>query len=124
PPSVAVPPPGGSPLPSGGMLISQVAISAGLTSRPRLGPAKAVSTTHMTAIISTKVLKNLQVDIADLSFRAYAPGLNRIVMIHIARRVLRSPLFTGGLDVPLLIGGPALQQHGTSIPLPRQSEPG
>src|SRR5262249_8515384 len=85
-------------------------------------PAKAVPTTNMTAGIRTKALKSLQVDIADFSCRAYAPGLNRVVVIHVAHRVLRSPLFTGGLDVPLLIGGAALQQHGTPIPIPGQSE--
>src|SRR4030095_1549933 len=32
--------------------------------------------------------QNLQVDISDLSFRADAPGLNRVVVIYIAHRVL------------------------------------
>src|SRR6185369_2643011 len=106
------------------MLVSQAAISSGLTSRPRFGPAKAVPATKITEAIRTRVLEILPVDIANFSFRAYAPGLNRVVVIRVARRVLANPFFTGRLDVPFLINGPALQQYGASIPVPWKSKPG
>src|SRR5262249_22099807 len=103
------PPPAGSPLPSGGMLMSQAAISSGLTSRPRLGSAKVIPATKMTAVARMKGCKNLQVNILDLSFRAYTPGLHRIIVIHVPYGVLLSPLCARGLHVPLLIGGSTLE---------------
>src|SRR6185369_4014515 len=106
------------------MLVSQAAISSGLTFRPRFGPAKAVPATKITEAIRTRVLEILQVDITEFSFRAYAPGLDRVVVISVACRVLLGPFFTGGLDVPFLVNGPALQQYGASIPIPGEPEPG
>src|SRR5205807_3762924 len=104
--------------PAGGMLISQAAISAGLTSRPRLGPARAISGTKVTAVARMKEIKNLQVHILDLSFRAYTPGLHRIIVIHVPYGVLLSPLAACGLHVPFLIGGSTLEEHRFPFPCP------
>src|SRR5437879_9169329 len=91
-PSAGVPLPGGRPEPSGMMLISQAAISAGEIGFPRLGPwAKAAleprmranrhTTAALNVICSQSLVGRLCVNMFHLSSALDAPARGAVVVL-------------------------------------------
>src|SRR5712691_511750 len=129
-PCAGVPLPGGKPVPSGRMLMSQAAISAVSMDLPRSGPAARQP--KLTAKINTAPV-NLCVDMAYRPRAADRPAGHAVVVLaregrH--RRDFRSlaaygdDLRAGRLHVARLVPCPALQYGGAAIPVPRNAEPG
>src|SRR5262245_24163967 len=132
-PSAGVPPPGGNPLPSGRMLMSHDAISAGAMGWPRLGPAAQ----HVPApSVSTKTTMRRArscIDMSDTSVGVDRPARNAVEMLTRKTRhwrdvlglaAMRHKLRARRLHVAALVPGAALQQGRSSIPAPRHAETG
>src|SRR5690242_13653555 len=116
-PWAGVPPPGGSPAPSGGMLMSQGASSAGVMGLPRFGPA-AKAPEHASASAAASALR---VDMFHLAFRVDGPAGRPVVMLAHERRHRRRPRALAALGddlgarllhVARLVPGAALQHGG------------
>src|SRR6516164_4227345 len=130
-PSAGVPLPGGRPVPSGRMLISQAAISAGLIGFPRFGDcAKPTTALKPSASITTG---RLRVYMLHLPAALDRPTGDRVVVLAGEggnRRnsrgfaACRHQLGSGGLRVAGLVPRPALQYRGAAVPAPRRAEAG
>src|SRR6267378_3725625 len=127
-PCAGVPLPGGKPLPSGRMLMSQAAISAASMDLPRLGPAARQP--KLTAKINTAAV-SLCVDMAYRPRAADRPAGHAVVVLARERRHRRhfrslpphrDDLGARGLRVARLVPCPTLQYGGAAIPVPGDTE--
>src|SRR5262245_40524820 len=129
-PCAAVPLPGGRPVPSGWMLMSQAAISAGVTGWPRFGPpAMAADETNATNIAA---IDRSRVDMSHLPFAVDGPASGAVVVLvrecqdrWDCRRLtaVGHDLSARWLDVAALVPSAALQDCRPAVPLPRDAEP-
>src|SRR5712692_951110 len=78
-PCVGVPPPDGNPAPSGKMLMSQAAISAGLTGFPRFGPSAKAMPAPSARI--TAELRSLCVNMLHLPLAVDRPAGDAVVVL-------------------------------------------
>src|SRR5438046_6549292 len=128
-PCAGVPLPGGSPVPSGRMLMSQAAISAASIGLPRLGPAARQP--KLTAKID-KAAVSLCVDMAYRPGAADRPAGHAVVVLareggdarHFRSLAPhRDDLGARGLHVARLFAGAALQHGRAAMPVPGDTEP-
>src|SRR6267142_1024370 len=129
-PCAGVPPPIGRPVPSGWMLMSHAAISAGSSGVPRFGPAaKAAPDPRASA---RAMAGSLCVDMFHLPFAVNRPAGEAVVVLvregqHVrdllGLAALGHELGAGRLHVAALVPGAALQYGRTAIPAPRRPEP-
>src|SRR5882762_5934140 len=129
-PWAGVPPPGGSPVPSGMMLMSQAAISAGSMGVPRFDPAaKAALDPRPSA---RAMAGSLCVDMFHLPFAVDRPAGEAVVVLvretqHVrdllGLAALGHELGAGRLHVAALVPRAALQYGRTAVPPPWHAEP-
>src|SRR5687768_14512443 len=86
-PCVAVPRPGGSPAPSGAIVISQAAMSRGAIGCPKRGACASAGT--VTRDNAAKIARRSSVDIGGLPVLVDRPAGNRVVVIGAAQAPLR-----------------------------------
>src|ERR1700689_2675760 len=129
-PWAGVPLPGGSPTPSGPMLMSQLTRSASVTGLPRLGasPAIAVPAVNASAMLSNKFLR---IDMLGLPFGIDRPARD---VVHVGLRegddrrrglglaALGEQFRARRLDVAGLVPGAALQNDRLAVPAPGHAE--
>src|SRR5258706_16451329 len=72
-PCAGVPPPGGKPVPSGRMLMSQGAISAGSVVLPRLGPSATAVPAPYTKASAAAEIETLRVNMTHLAYAVDRP---------------------------------------------------
>src|SRR3982075_1572845 len=119
-PSTAVPPPDGRPTPSGPMLMSHGAISAGEIGCPNCGAwARAADAT---VSIDMQAAMPLSVNIAGLPLLVDAPACDRVVVVDPTQAALGRELRTRWLHHAGVVSGATLQHGGTAVPLPRCAE--
>src|SRR5262245_37113750 len=119
-PCAGVPRPGGRPAPSGPMLMSQGARSAGEIGWPNCGAcASAGAAPTMSAAAS---VNRLSVDIARLSLVVDGPTRDGIVVVGAAEAAFGAERLARRLHHAGVVGGAALQDRGTAIPLPGGAE--
>src|SRR6185312_3254268 len=119
-PSIAVPRPGGRPSPSGPMLMSHGAISAGAMGCPNCGAwARAADAT---VSMDRQPAMRLGVDIADLPLFVDAPACDGVVVVDPTQAPLGRELRARRLHHAGIISGAALQHGGTAVPVPRCAE--
>src|SRR6185312_16167503 len=119
-PSMAVPRPSGRPAPSGPMLMSHAAMSAGSIGCPNCGDwARAAD-----ALVSTdtQTAMDLDVNIASLPLLVDAPACDGVVVVDPTQAALVAELRARWLHHARVVGGATLQHGGTAIPLPRCAE--
>src|SRR5258705_1590692 len=119
-PWIAVPRPGGRPAPSGPMLMSHAAMSAGTIGCPNCGAwARAAD-----AIVSIdmQTAMGLSVNIAGLPHLVNAPACDGVVVVDATQAALVGELRTRWLHHARVVGGATLQHGGTAVPLPRCAE--
>src|SRR2546427_1334444 len=130
-PCAGVPPPTGRPVPSGWILMSQAAISAGSSGVPRFGPAEKAA---LEARPNARTMPgSLCVDMFHLPFAVDRPaGEAVVVLVRESQHVrdllglaaLGHELGAGRLRVAGLVPRAALQDRRTAVPPPRHAEPG
>src|SRR2546428_59811 len=119
----SVPAPGGSPRPSGGMLMSQPAISAGVAGRPSAGVSRAVVPAQPpTAMIRLARANASRVDILDLTARLDGPGLDRVVVEDDVCAVLGDQPIASGLEMADVVRRATLEYGRGAVPLPGDPE--
>src|SRR5437763_8290867 len=132
-PSCGVPLPGGSPVPSGMMAMSQGANSCAVVDFPRLGPSASAAPASMASASETAPKQSLRVDMPDLPFPVHRPAGDAVEMLaregqhrRWFRRLsaLRDNLGAGRLHVAALVEGAALQHGRTAVPAPGHAEAG
>src|SRR5712672_4043117 len=119
-PWIAVPRPGGRPTPSGPMLMSHAAMSAGAIGCPNCGAwARAAD-----AIVSIdmQTAMRLSVNIAGLPLLVDAPTCDGVVVVDPTQAALGRELRTRWLHHAGVVSGATLQHGGTAVPLPRCAE--
>src|SRR5256885_1598647 len=129
-PWAGVPPPIGRPVPSGMMLMSHAAISAGSRGIPRFGPAEKAA---LEARPSARAMaESLCVDMFHLPFAVDRPAGEAVVVLvrepqHVrdllGLAALGHELGAGRLHVAGLVPGAALQYRRTAVPPPWHAEP-
>src|SRR5712691_5209359 len=129
-----VPLPGGSPAPSGAMLMSQSARSASVTSLPSPGVSAAIATPAVsTNANETKSAKLLRIHMLGLPFVVDGPTRDDIHVPHregghrdvdLGLAALGEHLGAGRLHVAGLVPGAALQDHRLAVPAPGHAEAG
>src|SRR5688572_8880453 len=109
--------------------MSHAAISCGVASRPRPGPARwldgpvvVVAQATTSAASVTAAITFLKVDIAYASVGVDRPSLDRVVVVALLGHIVREPGCARGLYVSVLVHGSALQLDTHAVPLPRQTE--
>src|SRR6266446_1598647 len=108
-PCLTVPLPGGSPAPSGPMLMSQEARSSAEIGLPRLGLCWAnAGDASAKSAAGAAALKNLRIDIFHLAIAGHGPGLDHVVVVGAAVAAQRDELLAARLDVSGLVGRTAL----------------
>src|SRR5712692_10162492 len=130
-PWAGVPPPGGKPVPSGRMLMSQAAISAGLISFPRFGAwAKAALEPRASTTAKTR---SLRIDMFHLPIALDCRGRDGVVVLAREARYGRDlrglaahghDLSPGRLHVAGLVPRAALQDRRAAILVPGHAEAG
>src|SRR5438445_10853485 len=129
-PCAGVPPPIGRPVPSGWILMSRAAISAGSIGVPRFGPAEKAALEPRPS--ARTIPGNLRVNMFHLPFAVDRPAREAVVVLvrereHVGDLVglaaLGHELGAGRLHVAALVPGAALQYGRTAIPAPRRPEP-
>src|SRR5262245_48627455 len=118
-PCFAVPRPSGRPAPSGGMLMSQGAMSAGPIGCPKRG---ACEKTGVAASKAAHTVTRSSIDIARLPLLINSPARDGVVVIDTAQAALGSKGSACRLHHAGVVGGTALQYRGAAIPLPRRTE--
>src|SRR5258707_4252869 len=119
-PSIAVPRPGGRPAPSGPMLMSHAAMSAGAIGCPNCGAwARAADAP---VIIDMQTAMHLSVNIAGLPHLVDAPACDGVVVVDPTQAALGRELRTRRLHHAGVVGGATLQHGGTAGPLPPWAE--
>src|SRR5256886_1867183 len=130
-PSTGVPPPGGRPVPSGRILMSQSERSAALIGFPSFGACANNALARRTSGTTMSNAGNLRVDIPDLPAALDGPALDGVVVLTCEcsnsrdfRRLAAGgyKFGSGRLHVPGLVPRAALQKRGTAIPTPWQAE--
>src|ERR1700686_1608814 len=132
PPWAGVPLPGGRPLPSGPMLMSQSARSASLTGLPSPGCSAAVAAAA-TPSTNTRLAaaRRLPVDMLGLPFAVDGPAGDDVHVSHregghrnvdLGLAALGEHLAAGRLHVAGLVPGAALQHHRLAVPPPGHAE--
>src|SRR6516225_5367154 len=119
-PSIAVPRPGGRPTPSGPMLMSHAAMSAGAIGCPNCGAwARAAD-----AIVSIdmQTATGLSVNIANLAHLVNAPACDGVVVVDPTQATLIGELRARWLHHARVVCGATLQHGGTAVPLPSCAE--
>src|SRR5579871_6744765 len=119
-PCWGVPLPGGSPAPSGPMLMSQVARSSGEIALPRLGDCWAAAAPHRAT--SAAAAASSRINIFHLALVGDVPARDHVAVEVAAVATQRDKLRPRRLDVAGLVGGAALQRHRAAIPLPGHAE--
>src|SRR5204863_1654276 len=120
-PCLALPRPAGRPAPSGPMLMSQGAMSAGAIGCPNCGAcAKAGETAMSTAAQKTAPLR---IHIARLPLFVDAPAGDRAVVISAAQSAFRDELSARRLHHAGVVRRAALQHRRATVPLPRRAKP-
>src|SRR5579872_1646328 len=147
-PCATEPEPAGRPVPSGGMLISALAISSGVAGRPSFGGAMSAARAVVAMTLSSVAARSapltlpcraafdshspratspasggansLDIDVAHLAVGGNGPALNCVEVEILARRILRDPLRTCRLDLSFLVGGTAHQDCRSATPHPGQ----
>src|SRR5258708_17058625 len=120
-PWIAVPRPGGRPAPSGPMLMSHAAMSAGSIGCPNCGDwARAAD-----ALVSTdtQTAMDLDVNIASFPLLVDAPACDGVVVVDPTQAALVAELRARWLHHARVVGGATLQHRGTADPLPGCPEP-
>src|SRR5919198_4427190 len=116
-PSIAVPRPGGKPAPSGPMLMSHAAMSAGAIGCPNCG-AWASAAGAMVSM-DTQTAMGLSVNIADLPHLVNSPACDGVVVVDPAQAALVGELRARWLHHAGVVSGATLQHGRTAVPLPR-----
>src|SRR6266853_5642152 len=131
-PCAGVPPPGGKPVPSGRMLMSQAAMSAGSIGLPRLGPS-AKAAPDPSAIASTNACRGLGVNMFHLPFAVDRPTREAVVVLvretEQRRNIpglaaLGDELRPGRLHVAGFVPRAALQYRRSAVPAPGHAKAG
>src|SRR5579883_2306038 len=134
-PCAAVPLPGGRPLPSGPMLMSQSASSASLIGLPSPGRSAAFAAAAQPRQSPTDmatVKKCSAVNMLDLPVVVHRPARDHIHMPHWECRdrsvdlrlaALGEHLAAGRLHVASLVPRAALQHHRLTVPAPGHAKP-
>src|SRR5215475_2050838 len=132
-PWAGVPLPGGKPVPSGKMLISQAVISAGSIGFPRFGAwAKAVLEPKQSARIKA-VIKILRINMFDLPLAVDRPTRGAVIVLTRKSGYGRDfcRLATHGHDLSArrlhiagLVPRATLQDRRAAVPVPGHAEPG
>src|SRR5215471_2017829 len=132
-PCAGVPAPGGKPVPSGAMLISHAAISAGSIGLPRPGPSADTALAARQSASPTAGEILLGVNMPDLPGAVDAPagdGVEMLVEHRSDRRnclqlaALGGEFGSGRLHVAGVVPGAALQSRGPAVPTPGHAEAG
>src|SRR6266566_5080707 len=132
-PSAGVPLPGGRPVPSGRMLMSQAAISDGLIGFPRFGAWAKAMLEPRASVSTTADPRSLRVYMLHLPAALDRPRRDGVVVLareagygRDARGLAAHThdLGSGRLHVTGLVPRSALQCRGTAVPTPRHAEPG
>src|SRR6266850_2776050 len=113
---MAVPRPGGRPAPSGPMLMSHAAMSAGSIGCPNCG-AWARAAGAMVSI-DTQTAMGLSVNIAGLPHLVDAPACDGVVVVAPTQSALVGELRARWLHHARVVCGATLQHGGTAVPLP------
>src|SRR5260370_37874570 len=104
-PCLTVPLPGGSPAPSGPMLMSQEARSSAEIGLPRVGLCSAnAGDASAKRAAGAAALQNLRIDIFHLAIDGHRPGLDHVVVVGAAVAAQRDELLAARLHVSGLIG--------------------
>src|SRR5688572_20119799 len=115
-PCRAVPEPCGSPMPSGAIVMSQDAISAGVAGRPSRGPSCANAEK---AIVETNDARSrLRIDMAHLPFLVHRPAGDTIGVIVAGVTALRDHGVACPLHIAGIVGAAALQDRRPPVPSP------
>src|SRR5262245_28203450 len=101
------------------MLMSQGAISAGEIGWPNCGVCASAGAATTSAVPS---VNRLSIDIARLSLFVDAPARDGIVVVVAAEAALVAKRYTCRLHHAGVVGGTALQDRRTAIPLPGGAE--
>src|SRR6185369_5691090 len=117
-PCATEPEPAGRFLPSGGMLMSDLAISSGVACRPSFGGAICAAIAAVAAIENAAQNNNLDIDVAHLAVGADRPALNSAEVEILPRRILRGLIGVRLLHHALFVGRAAHQRHRPAVPHP------
>src|SRR5262245_29493575 len=107
-------------MPSGSILMSQDAISAGAMGCPNCGACAAAEVA--TTAIAAPSTRRSSIDIACFPFFVDAPACNGIVVVDAAQPAFGHELRAARLHHAGVVGRTALQDGRTSVPLPRHAE--
>src|SRR5262245_43786377 len=130
-PSAGVPLPGGRPVPSGRTLMSQAAISAGVSGFPRLGACATAVLEPRTSVSKTAYLRSLRVYMLHLPRALDGPSCDRVVVLareaghrrcSCGLAAYRHKFGARGLYIARLVPCAALQYGRAAVPPPRQAE--
>src|SRR6267143_6089282 len=132
-PCAGVPPPGGKPVPSGRMLMSQAARSAASIGLPRSGPAATAAPAPNASASAAAEIEALRVNMFHLPFAADPPAREAVVVLvrkaEHGRDIpglaaLGHELGAGRLHVAGFVPRAALQYGRPAVPAPGHAEPG
>src|SRR4030095_3996501 len=132
-PWAGVPLPGGKPVPSGKMLMSQAAISAGSIGFPRFGPWAKAGLEPRESARTKAVIGILRVKMFDLPLVVDRPARGAVIVLarkggyeRDLRRLAAQghDLSARRLHVTGLVPCAALQDRRAAIPVPGHAEPG
>src|SRR5262250_343830 len=122
-PATAVPEPGGSPVPSGGMLMSHPAMSAGVTIRPRSGVSRCAAGAQPASSTMETTASALGEDMLHLAVRRDAPGHDAVVVEDDVAAVVGEDLVASRLHRAGIVRRARLQDRRLSVPSPRVPKP-
>src|SRR6516162_10774272 len=117
-PSLAVPRPGGRPTPSGPMLMSHAAVSAGAIGCPNCGAWARADDAIVSIVVQTAT--GLSVNIAGLPHLVNEPACDGVVVVDSTQLI--GELRARWLHHARVVCGATLQHSGTAVPLPRCAE--
>src|SRR3989442_13600830 len=129
-PWAEVPLPAGKPVPSGEMLMSQAAISAGSIGFPRFGPSPKAALEPSASARTTAELRSLGVNMGDLPLAVDRPARDAVVVLaregragrdRLGLAALGHDLCAGRLRVAALVPPAAWPDCPPAIPVPGHS---
>src|SRR6266850_3298108 len=132
-PWAGVPLPGGKPVPSGKMLMSQAVISAGSSGFPRFGAWAKTALEPRESARTKAVIGILRINMFDLPLVIDRPARDGVVVLARKSRYGRDfrrlaaqghDLSARWLRVAGLVPGAALEDRRAAIPVPGHAEPG
>src|SRR5690348_9890107 len=130
-PWAGVPLPGGKPVPSGKMLMSQAAISAGSIGFPRFGAWAKAALEPRESARTKAVIGILRINMFDLPLVVDRPARGAVIVLARKSRYGRDfrrlaaqghDLSARRLHVAGLVPRAALQYSGTTLPAPRYAK--